>query len=57
MNNLGKFQIAVGSTTGTKGSIIINDDDVHQSSNSSDYSDNDNDNVIFDDLYLKSNTN
>ena len=56
-NSLGKFQMAIGSTIGTRGNTIMNEDDVEQSSDSSDYSDNDDDKVIFDDLYLKSKKN
>ena len=51
-NSRGKFQVAGGSTTATRDNYIIDDDNISiDSSNNSDYSDNDEDEFIIDDIY------
>ena len=54
-NALGKFQIAVRSTTSTNGKCIVGEDNIStDSSDNSNYSDNDEDSFIMDNIYLKS---
>ena len=55
---LGKFQMAVGSPTATHGKYIIDDDDISiHLSNNSDYSDNDDEEFILDDIFKRSKEN
>ena len=52
---LGKFQIAVGSTTSIDSRYIVDDNKISvYSSNNSDYSDNDEDGFIINDMFEKS---
>ena len=53
-NELGKFQIAVGSTHGSKGNVIMDNDITAATAESSDYSDNDDEIFIIDDIYIAS---
>ena len=49
---LGRFQMDVGSTIATHGKCIIDDDDISiHLSNNSNYSDNDDEELILDDIF------
>ena len=57
-NALGKFQIAVGSTTASHGNYIVDENHISiHSSYNSDYSENDEDKFIMDNIYKKSKSN